>query len=198
MVCIWIQWICFILLFLTIVYAITICIRIQWVCSIFTFNMVFYTIKISIYRNHFDFNGCFIRRTIWICSFNCRILVTNFLWVWCFIPSNSCSWRKFTFVSNSIMNIWHNTIKCFQIFTNWFVLIFLWNDINWNWQSVLRSIWISNQYCSILISWSSCVWSRFPNERSPRRHISFICKNTIHPNHIIMVSSYIMTNWTIV
>ena len=126
---------------------------------ILSYRCILICICAWIYNRYLNWD--FILRTIWISYNNCCILLTSCCCInWGLILEGSTAWKVWNVAD------WTFGIRCVAnvnglILSSWCVLVCICSWIlngYFNWNFVLRTIWVSYDYCCVFFTCSCCIW----------------------------------------
>ena len=104
----------------------------------------------------------FVFGTIWVCHHYCSWFIAWSCCIyWCF-PIICCTCWKVTLIGDTRSGTWSISMFCWDIFTNWCVVVRLFWNFDCYWDFFVRSIRISNNNGSWFIAWGRSIYWCLP------------------------------------
>ena len=111
-----------------------------------------------VFNDYLNWN--FVFRAIWVSDNDYSVFVTFSCCInWCLVLKLSSFW-KITDITDGILGIWLVAWFNRLIFRSWCVLIRICTwifDCYLNWNFIFRTVWVSDDNCSIFVTFSCCV-----------------------------------------
>ena len=94
----------------------------------------------------------FIFGSIWVSHDYCSWFIAWSCCIYWSFPIICCTCWKVSFIGNTRSSTWSISMFCWDILTNWCVVVRLWFHLHRYWHFIFGSIWVCHYYCSWFVT----------------------------------------------